>query len=119
MDEKILYRTPIINSWGAVTLVNHCGLITPEKRWCVISLDKDSRPIYPEDVTPGNLKSFIVVTRRTGDPTPTKEEVMFCEAWRKAAEDAGSTLVDYIIMCGAHHYSFADEQVHGPGKIGF
>lgn len=119
MDEKTLYKTPIVNSWGAVTLVNHCGLITPEKRWCVISLDKDGKPIYPENVGPDKVRSIILVTRRTGDPTPTKEELLFCDAWRKAAESAGISLTDYIIICGGSHYSFASERVEGPGRMGF
>lgn len=114
-----LYKVPIVSSWGAVTLVNHEGLIDPLHRTCVITLDKDSRPIRPGDVTPENAKSIIVVTRRTGDPTPTEQEKQFCEAWRKALEETPAVLADYIIICGASHYSFASEKVEGPGRMGF
>lgn len=114
-----LYKVPIVSSWGAVTFVNHEVLIDPLHRACTIALDKDNLPIKPEDITPLNIKAVIVVTRRTGDPTPTEQEKQFCEAWRKALEETPAVLADYIIICGASHYSFASEKVEGPGRMGF
>lgn len=114
-----LYKVPIVSSWGAVTLINHEGLITPEHRWTAIPLDEKNLPIRPEDLerNPGAVKSVIVVIRRTGNPTPTQEEVQYAAAWKKAL--APVPLADFIIICGASHYSFASEKVEGPGRMGF
>lgn len=114
-----LYKVPIVSSWGAVTLVNHEGLITPERRWTAIALDDKNLPIRPEDVksNPGAVKSVIVVTRRTGDPTPSETEIKYAKAWKKAL--APVPLADYIIICGGSHYSFASEKIEGPGPKGF
>lgn len=116
-----LYKVPIVSSWGAVTLVRHEGLITPDHRWTVIALDEKNLPIKPEDLDakPLAVKSFIVVTRRTGDPTPTETEIQFCAAWKKALTGIGVQLADYIVLCGDSHYSFADDRVWGPGPKGF
>lgn len=118
------YKIPIVSSWGAVTLVNHEGLITPEQRWTIISLDENNLPIRPEDYVDqnpfaGNVKSVIVVIRRTGDPTPTDIDIKCCEAWKNALNMIGVALTDFIIMCGGSHYSFASEKVEGPGPKGF
>lgn len=117
------YKIPIVSSWGAVTLVNHEGLITPEQRWTVISLDGNNIPIRPEEISQNpfaaNVKSVIVVVRRTGDPTPTEEDLKYCAAWKKSVEALGAKLADYIIMCGGSHFSFASEKVEGPGPKGF
>lgn len=114
-----LYKIPIVNSWGAVTLVNHEGLITPDHRWTAIALDEQNLPIRPEDLesNPQAVKSVIVVTRRTGNPTPTETEIKFAAAWKKAL--APIPLADYIIICGGSHYSFDSEKVEGPGRMGF
>ena len=118
-----LYKIPIVSSWGAVTLVTHEGLITPMQHWTVISLDENNVPIRPEDVYQNpfaaNVKAVIVVTRRTGDPAPTEDEIKFCAAWKKAVEGLGAKLADYIIICGGSHYSFASERIEGPGPKGF
>ena len=118
------YKIPIVSSWGAVTLVHHEGLITPERRWTVISLDEKNLPIRPEDLFPdafssGRVKSVIVVIRRTGDPTPTDLDVKCCEAWKNAFDKLDVKLADFIIICGGSHYSFAAEKVEGPGPKGF
>lgn len=121
MDEKTLYNTPIVNSWGAVTFVNHTGLLTPDHPQNAIPLDKDNKPLHVEDATanPDKLDGFIVVHRRTGDPRPTEGEIKTCEAWKKALEKIRVRLVDFIIICGGSHYSFATEKVEGPGPKGF
>lgn len=113
--EQDIYKTPILNSRSAVTLVKHEGLITPEHRCATISLDANHLPIRPEDIEsdPLAVKSVIVVTRRTGDPTPTPTEIEFCAAWKKALDGTGVQLVDYIIMSGGAYYSFADERTRG------
>lgn len=117
------YKIPIVSSWGAVTLVNHEGLITPEHRWTIISLDEKNLPIRPEDVLhnlcAGNVKSAIVVIRRTGDPKPTDLDIKCCEAWKNALDKTDVKLADFIIMCGGSHYSFAAERTEGPGPKGF
>ena len=114
-----LYKVPIVSSWGAVTLVNHEGLITPDHRWTAISLDDRNLPIRPEDLEQNlkAVKSVIVVTRRTGNPTPTQQEIQYAAAWKKAL--APVPLADYIIICGGSHYSFASEKIEGPGRMGF
>lgn len=121
MDEKTLYGTPINSSWGAVTFVNHTGLITPDHRLAVILLDKDSKPRHLDEANadPLGTKGFIVLVRRTGDPRPTEAEIEMCKAWKKAAADTAISLVDFIIICGGSHYSFASEKVEGPGPKGF
>jgi hypothetical protein len=121
MDEKTLYNTPINNSWGAVTFVNHTGLLTPDHPQNAIPLDKDNKPLYQEDARayPGKLDGFIVVHRRTGDPRPTEGEIKVCEAWKKTLSLLDLRFVDFIIICGASHYSFANEKVEGPGPKGF
>lgn len=120
MDEKTLYNTPINNSWGAVTFVNYTGLITPDHKMAAILLDKDNKPrhMYEANADPLGTKGIIVLVRRTGDPRPTEAEIEMCKAWKDVA---GSTivLVDFIIMCGGSHYSFATEKVEGPGPKGF
>ncbi len=122
MKEEILYKTPIVNSWGAVTLVNHCGLITPDHPKTVIFLDENGRPRHLGDAKnePLKTKALIVVQRRTGDPHPTEIEIEECKAWKEICNKMGDVkLADFIIMSGAHHYSFADETVQGPGPKGF
>lgn len=121
MTENQLYQTPILNSWGVVTLVNYCGLITPERRTTVVFLGEGNKPIRPEDVAenPGLAKSCVVVTRRTGDPRPTEADRKSCDAWHKALAGTNLMLSDYIIICGGSHYSFANERVEGPGPKGF
>lgn len=121
MDEKTLYGTPINSSWGAVTFVNHTGLITPDHRTAVILLDKDSKPRHLDEANadPLGTKGFIVLVRRTGDPRPTEAEIEMCKAWKKAAADTAISIVDFIIICGGSHYSFASEKVEGPGPKGF
>ena len=117
MDEKTLYDTPIKNSLGAVTLVNQCGLIYPGYQCTVIFLDENDKPLYPEDAknNPKCLNGLIVVHRRTGDPHPTDEEIKTADAWRKTLALTDIRFVDYIIICGGSHYSFAAEKVVGPG----
>lgn len=115
------YKIPIVSSWGAVTLVNHEGLITPGRLWTLIALDENKLPLRPEDASPlsPRVKSVIVVIRRAGDPTPTPAEIKYCGAWKKAIEGLGAQLADFIVMCGSSHYSFASEKVEGPGPKGF
>ena len=121
MKEEILYKTPIVNSWGAVTFVNHTGLITPDHKFAIIMLDKDGKPRHLDEANadPLGTKGFIVLVRRTGDPRPTEAEIEMCKAWRKAAAETNVAFVDFIIMCGGSHYSFASEKVEGPGPKGF
>ena len=121
MDEKTLYNTPIVNSWGAVTFVNHTGLITPDHKIAAIMLDKDGKPRHLDEANadPLGTKGLIVLVRRTGDQRPTEAEIEMCKAWRKAAAGTNVAFVDFIIMCGGSHYSFASEKVEGPGPKGF
>lgn len=120
-QKQDLYKVPIISSWGAVTLVNHEGLIDPMHRVAAIALDEKNLPMRPEELDrdPMRMKSLVVVTRRTGDPRPSDLEISFCAAWKKALDGSGVVLADYIVMSGGSHYSFATEKVEGPGPKGF
>lgn len=121
MDENTLYNTPIVSSWGAVTFVNHTGLLTPDHPQSAIFIDKDSKPLRIEDASAhvDRIAGVIIVHRRTGDPRPTEWEIKACDAWRRALAPFKLGLVDFIIICGGSHYSFASEKVEGPGRMGF
>ena len=122
MTEKQAFSTPITNSWGAVTFVNHgFALVDSDHPNTCILLDKDNIPIRLEDAekNPLGTKGFIVVVRRTGDPRPTEDEIKMAESWKKAVIGTDIKIVDFIIICGGSHYSFATEKVEGPGPKGF
>lgn len=117
MDDNMLYETPITSSRDAVSFALRTGIIDPDHKHAAILLDKDGRPrrLSEADADPLGTKGFIYLMRRTGDPAPEEHEVWLCDALRKAAAGTRTKFVDFIIICGGSHYSFAAEKVVGPG----
>jgi len=110
-----IVNKPVRTSSDIVSLIYETGMLTPFHKDAYLFFD-DNNVLCARD----NATQFAYVKRRTGDPTPTLEEIEFCKGLKKVAEYSSRlSFMDFIIMCGGSHYSFATEKVEGPGPNGF
>lgn len=109
-----IVNKPVKSSSGVVALIYETGMLTPFHKEAYLFFDDDNVLCSRDKGT-----KFVYVKRRTGDPMPTPDEIAFCEGLREVAKHSSQlAFMDFIIMCGSRHYSFASEKVEGPEPKG-
>lgn len=100
----------------------------PHEEFMVLLLDNHSRLLHKERLTIGGMAMLNVDTRvimrkalehkasgmivchnhPSGDPEPSRADILFTEKLKGAAQLLEIRLVDHVILCSGGYYSFAD-----------